>query len=72
MDELKVSLRTKFMRDMVAKLLSKLIKDKTGVAIDLRFVDLNAEMVNGRTCLKANIEADLENDEFKNIAKKWF
>ena len=42
MDEMLINLKSKFMRKVVSKLLSKSIKSKTGYEIDVQFDELNA------------------------------
>lgn len=69
MDEMVINLRTKFMRKVVSKLLSKSIKSKTGYEIDVQFDELNASFEGGEITVKANLEAKMSKDEFVKILK---
>lgn len=70
MDEMKISLTTKFMRNIVSKLLSKLIFKKFGYKIDIQFNDLDLNFVDGETSISANVEVKLDSKEFTKIIKK--
>lgn len=69
MDEMKVKLSTKFMRNMVAKLISKAIYKKTGYKIDIQLNDLDVSIINGETSIKTNVEVKVDSQEFMNILK---
>lgn len=69
MDELKLKLSTKFMRGIVAKLLSKVIRDKLGYEIDIQLNEIAVETVDGKIQLHANVDANIDNEEFKKIVK---
>ena len=62
-----INLKSKFMRKVVSKLLSKSIKSKTGYEIDVQFDELNASFENGEITVKANLEAKMSKDEFMKI-----
>ena len=64
-----INLRSKFMRKVVSKLLSKSIKSKTGYEIDVQFDELNASFEAGEITVKANLEAKMSKDEFMKILK---
>ena len=63
------NLKSKFMRKVVSKLLSKSIKSKTGYEIDVQFDELNASFEDGEITVKANLEAKISKDEFMKILK---
>ena len=67
MDEMLINLKSKFMRKVVSKLLSKSIKSKTGYEIDVQFDELNASFEDGEITVKANLEAKMSKDEFMKI-----
>ena len=69
MDEMLINLRTKFMRKVVSKLLSKSIKSKTGYEIDVQFDELNASFEDGEITVKVNLEAKMSKDEFMKSLK---
>ena len=64
-----INLKSKFMRKVVSKLLSKSIKSKTGYEIDVQFDELNASFEDGEITVKANLEAKISKDEFMKILK---
>lgn len=67
MDELKVKLSTRFMRNIVSKLLSKLIYKKFGYKIDIRINELDIRMIDGDTNVSTHVELKLNNKEFNKI-----
>ena len=69
MDEMVINLRTKFMRKVVSKLISKSIKSKTGYEVDVQFNEMNASFEDGEITVKANLEAKMGKDEFVKILK---
>ena len=64
-----INLRSKFMRKVISKLLSKSIKSKTGYEIDVQFDELNASVEDGEITVKAKLEAKMSKDEFMKILK---
>lgn len=60
MDEMKIKLSTKFMRDMVAKILSKLIFNKFGIKPDLNINDLAVEMKNGKIQFYIDMNGEID------------
>jgi hypothetical protein len=69
MDELKLSLSTKFMRGVLAKLISRHIKKKYGYKVDIFFSEIKLDMVDGQTHAHVNVDLELDSDEFKKIMK---
>lgn len=69
MDEMKIRLTTKFMRNIVSKLLAKLIFKKTGYKVDIQLNDLDLNFVDGETKINANVELNLDSKEFTKIIK---
>lgn len=69
MDEMKVKLSTKFMRGIVAKLISKAIQKKLGCKIDIQLNDLDISVIDGETKVLTNVELKLESKEFVKIMK---
>ena len=70
MDELKLRVSTKFMRDIITKLISKAIFNKTGYKIDIRLNKIDAEVIGGKIYLHADVDAKINDDEFIKIVKK--
>lgn len=69
MDEMFIKLRTKFMKKIVSKLLTKAIQAKLGYKINIQIKDLDAELNNGEITLNANLEAKMDEHEFIKILK---
>lgn len=69
MDELKLKLSTKFMRGIVAKLLSKLLYSKLGYEIGIQINAIEIKTENGKVRLHADVDAEISNDEFVKIVK---
>lgn len=69
MDEMKLKLSTKFMRGIVANLISKAILKKVGYEIDIQLNEVQVETEDGKIKLHANVDAEITNDEFIKIIK---
>lgn len=69
MDEMKLKLSSKFMRNIVSKILSKMIYKKLGYKVNIQFNELNVDIIDGETKISANVEASFNSNEFKNIMK---
>lgn len=69
MDEMKVKLSTKFMRNIVAKLIAKVIYKKTGYKVNIQLNELDISVVDGDASVCANVEVKLDNQEFIKIMK---
>ena len=69
MDEMKIKLSTKFMRNIVSKLVARMIYKKTGYKVDIQLNDLDVQVINGDTTVNLNVEAKLKNEEFTKLIK---
>lgn len=69
MDELKMRLTTKFMRNLVSKLIARTIYKKYGYKIDIQLNDLDISIVDGETELNTNVSVKLDSKEFMKIIK---
>jgi hypothetical protein len=69
MDELKMRLTTKFMRNLVSKLIARTIYKKYGYKIDIQLNDLDVSIIDGETKLSTNVEVKLDSKEFMKIVK---
>ena len=70
MDELKVNLRTKLMRNLLAKRISKLIFKKTGHEIEVVIEEVGIEKIDGKVKLHVSMDAEMSNEEFMKIVKR--
>lgn len=69
MDEMKVKLTTKFMRNIVSKLIAKAIYKKYGYKVNIQLNDLDISVIDGDTKINTNVEVTLDNKEFMKIIK---
>lgn len=69
MDELKLSLSTKFMRGIVTKIISKAIYKKTGYNIDIELNEIKLETIDGKVRVHANVDAEIKNEDLMSIIK---
>lgn len=69
MDEMKVKLYTKFMKGIVAKLISKSIYKKYGYKIDIQLNDLDIDVQDGEATVCTNVEVKLNSKEFMELMK---
>jgi hypothetical protein len=69
MDEMKLKLSTKFMRNIVAKLLARTIYKKTGYKVTIQLNELDVSVIDGETHISTNVEAKLSSNEFMKIMR---
>ena len=69
MDEMMIRLKTKFMRKLVSKLLSREIKSKTGFEVELQLNEFDAVFEDGDITINANLEVKMNKQEFMRILK---
>lgn len=68
-DELRVKLSTNFMKSVVSKLISTMIRNKFGIKVDFSIKDLDVEYINGEARVRTSLEANLDKGEFTKIIK---
>lgn len=70
MDEMKINLSTKLMKGLVAKLLKKVIRDKTGYSIDILLNQITiSHMENGKIDIRIDANAEIDEKEFLKITR---
>ena len=70
MDEMKISLSTKLMRGLIAKLLKKVIRDKTGYSIDIMLNQITiSHTENGKIDVRVDMNAEIDEKEFLKITR---
>lgn len=69
MDEMKIKLTTKFMRNVASKLIAKAIRKKLGYKVDIQLNDLDFWVIDGDTTIALNVEAKLKSNDFMNLMK---
>lgn len=67
MDEMKVKLTTKFMRNVVSKLITMTIRKKYGYEVNIQLNDLDISVIDGETKISTNVEVKLDSKEFVKI-----
>lgn len=67
MDEMKIKISTKFMRNFISKIVSKIVYKKLGYKIDMQLNDLDINLNNGNVSVKLNAEVNLKYDELIKI-----
>ena len=67
MDTLEI--KSSFTRNLLTKLVSKIIQKKLGYKIDIQLNDLDVKIINGKAHLHTDIDVELNNDEFMKIMK---
>lgn len=69
MDELKLVISTKFMRNLITKLLGKAIRKKTGYQIDIQINAIEAETHDGKVRLRVDANAEMNSEDLMNALK---
>ena len=69
MDELKLSLKTKIIKNIITKLLSKIIKEKLGCNVTITLNELDMELTEGIANVHINVDAKMNGEDLMNIIK---
>lgn len=69
MDEMRIKLGTKFMRNLVAKIIAKVVYKQCGVKVDIKLDELDICSIGGDVTARLNVEAKMKSDEFYRIMK---
>lgn len=67
MDEMKIG--SKFTTGILSKLIAMLIRKKFGYDVDLKLNEVNATVIDGKTHVHLDVDAELEKDELMKILK---
>lgn len=65
MDEMKIS--SKFMRNLIAKLVKKTVKKKAGYEMDIQLNEFTATVTDGTAHVHLSVDAELNKDELTKI-----
>ncbi len=65
MDEMKIS--SKFMRNLIAKLVKRTVKKKVGYEVDIQLNELTATVTDGTAHVHLSVDAELNKDELTKI-----
>lgn len=69
MDEMKIKLSTRFMKNIISKLITKAICNKLGYKINIQLTDLDVSFVGGETKIITSAEVTIDKNEFEKIIK---
>lgn len=69
LDEMKLKLSTKFMKSLVAKMISKAIFKKFEFKPELQINELNVELINNKVYLHVNADATVDDKSFMKISQ---
>ena len=69
MDEMKIKLSTRWMKEIITKLISKAICNKLGYKIDIRINEIEVRTSDGRIQIHADVDAETDKRELIRIAK---
>ena len=67
MDEMKLNLTTKFMRGVLARIISRKIKKQYGYKIDIHFDEIKLDMFDGHTYARVHMDLNLSSEDFKKL-----
>jgi hypothetical protein len=68
-DELKVKLSTKFMKGIVAKLISKALYKKLGYEINIQLNEIEVQNIDGTVHIHINADGEIDKGNFYKIIK---
>lgn len=69
MDEMKINLTTKFMRGIVAKIVSKLIAKNLGIKSDISINGISIEKIDSKIHLHLDVDADVDENVLLKITR---
>lgn len=70
MDMLMLKLSTKFMKGIVAKIISKKVYKKLGYKIDLQLNDIQVDTINGDVRLHVDVDTKMSRTEFERLMEE--
>lgn len=69
MDEMKLTLSTNFMKNIIASIVHKTIKKQVGYKVTVGIRELDVSYENGKAHVHTNIDLVMDNDEFAKLMK---
>lgn len=67
MDEMKIT--SKFTTNMISKLIKMVLSKKLGYNVDIQLNAINATIIDGKTHVHLDVDAELDKDELTKILK---
>ena len=65
----KLEIKSTFMRNMLNKMVSKMIQKKFGYKIDIDLNDLDVSVTNGKAYVHLDVDLEVDNNELTKIVK---
>lgn len=70
MDLLKIKLSTKFMKGLVAKIISKKIYKQLGYKVDIQLNDVQIDVIDGDVQVHLDVDGKMNKTEFSRIMER--
>lgn len=70
MDLLKIKLSTKFMKGLVAKIISKKIYKQLGYKVDILLNDVQIDVIDGDVQIHLDVDGKMNKTEFSRIMER--
>lgn len=70
MDLLKIKLSTKFMKGLVAKIISKRIYKQLGYKVDIQLNDVQIDAIDGDVQIHLDVDGKMNKTEFSRIMER--
>ena len=70
MDLLKIKLSTKFMKGLVAKIISKKIYKQLGYKVDIQLNDVQIDVIDGDVQIHLDVDGKMNKTEFSRIMER--
>ena len=70
MDMLMLKISTKFMKGIVAKIISKKVYKKLGYKIDIQLNDVQVDTINGDVRLHVDVDTKMGRTEFERLMEE--
>lgn len=67
MDEMKLKISTSIMKNLLTKIVRKVIKKKYGCDVCIHLNDLNIELTDGRAYVHLNVDADMNQNDLMKV-----
>ena len=64
-----ITLKTKFMRGIVSKLVKNIICKKTGYKVDIQFNEIDIKNEGGKIQVHINVNGEMTTEEFAKVIK---
>lgn len=70
MDLLKLKISTKFMKGIIAKIVSKKIYKQFGYKIDIQLNDIQLDIIDGDVKIRVDVDGKMNKTEFSRLMEK--